>query len=458
MNEQNAEQSGNGGFASTLIFLCEQFGGNILNMVFVGWVLYFYTDDIIHEKPLVSMYLMGIILIGGRVVDAIADPITGYWSDRTRTRIGRRRPFILGGTPFLVGSFLLLFYPIFPAGSAALALWTVVVMGVFWFSFTVVMVPYLALIPEIATSSRQRVGLTTYMALAMMLATAYQGFVAPQMVDAKAWNLGFFNMALISAAIAFVFIYITGIGLREKPPAVADAEKKEEEKYSFFQAFGWTFKNRAFVIYILASVAQYLGFASLTASIPFIVTRLMGKTEGFVSIIYAVMFPGIIASFFVVNLAARKYGKVILYKICLLLLALFMPLLFFIGRVALPVDAATAGLIIMLLLTLPVTGNMVLPMAILADITDNDAEKTGHRREAIFFGMQGFLQKAATALSTGIQAFLFGYFGYSMTNHLGVNLLGPVAGFFGFIGFLIFLKFPLDDRPKPNGEREKDRV
>ncbi len=444
--DSGKKEAGGSSALKSLVYVSGQFGGNLPNLIFSGWVLYFYTNDAGRAQPLISMYIMGAALICGRIVDALADPLIGFWSDKTHTRIGRRRPFILIGAPLMVGSFILLFRPMFPAGSAALVVSTIVIMGLFWFFFTAVMGPYLSLMPELAETSKQRVGMTTYMAVAFLIANAYQGFIAARMVDANGWNIGYFNMALISGALSIVFLYVTGLGVREKYVAPAKTEAPEE-KYSMFQAFAWTFKNKAFVVYIFSSVMQYLGFASLTASIPYIVTRLMGKTESFVGVVYAVSIPGFVISFFIINILTKKLGKVTLYKYCMLMLACVLPALFLIGRVDLPVSPTNAGLILIAILSFPIAGNMVLPMAILADVADYDEKLTGHRREAMYFGMQGFLQKAATAMSQGIQALLFGYFGYSAGNTLGINLLGPVAGFFGFLGFLVFLKFPLNDRP-----------
>ncbi|HPI78632.1 MAG TPA: MFS transporter, partial [bacterium] len=174
--DSGKKEAGGSSALKSLVYVSGQFGGNLPNLIFSGWVLYFYTNDEGRAQPLISMYIMGAALICGRIVDALADPLIGFWSDKTHTRIGRRRPFILIGAPLMVGSFILLFRPMFPAGSAALVVSTIVIMGLFWFFFTAVMGPYLSLMPELAETSKQRVGLTTYMAVAFLIANAYQGF------------------------------------------------------------------------------------------------------------------------------------------------------------------------------------------------------------------------------------------------------------------------------------------
>jgi glycoside/pentoside/hexuronide:cation symporter, GPH family len=452
------------GVGGSLIYSSAQFGGNLLSMVFTSWILFFYTSPGKGGKVLVSMAIMGAALTVGRIIDAFYDPTIGYWSDNTNTRIGRRRPFIIWGTPLFVASFILLFNPLLPAGSAGLAVLTVFLVSVFWLAFTTVMGPYNALMPEIALTSDERVKISTLLAVMMLLATGYQGIAVPKLIEFykakylaglalpnlnhvsqsvldEATRYGYAPACFITGIIAFVTIYITAIFIKEKV-------HHAHEKYSVGEAFSWTFKNKPFVIYIVASVFQYLGFSSLTAGIPFIVTALMKKPIGFVGTVYMYNIPSFIISFFLINIIAKKTGKVPLYKFCLLLLALLLPLLFFVGNPHLPISPVTAGIGLMVLLGFPISGNMILPTAILADIIDYDEKITKMRREAIYFGMQGLLQKMANAMSQGIQAILFGMFGYTAARHLGINLLGPVAGFFGFIGFIVFLYFPLDEKTK----------
>lgn len=440
------------GFFKSLIYACGEFGGNIANIVF-GYVLFFYTDmeTIVREKPLLSMGVMTFILVAGRIIDGLADPLVGYWSDKTRTRIGRRRPFIVLGAPLLAISFVMLFVPLFPAGSSALAVSTFVTIGLFWFFFTVVMGPYLALMPEITKSTKQRIQINTFTAVAFLLATGFKMMIFSKMVDANAWNMGFVKAAIIGAVLVVAFLWIAGFGTKEKFDSSVDISTKTKDKkqpeYSFKDAMVWTFKNKAFATYILSSVCFKLGTASIMSCLPFIVTRLMKKSLGYESTVALSIVPGIIVSFFILNALTKRYGKVLLYKVCLLLFALIFPLIFFVGRVNLIVDPAMAGLIIMLLISFPLAGDMLLPKAILADITDEDFKNTGNNREAMYFGMQGLLQKIATSGSKVVQGALFAVFGYSMTNFMGISLLGPVAGGLVFIGFIIFLFYPLDDRP-----------
>ena len=92
----------------------------------------------------------------------------------------------------------------------------------------------------------------------------------------------------------------------------------------------------------------------------------------------------------------------------------------------------------------------VLPNAVLADIVDYDEKRTGRRREAVYFGVQGVLYKISTALSALIITGLF-VFGYSAANPLGVRLAGPVAGVLMLLGFICFLGYSLSEKDTAEG-------
>lgn len=425
----------------SLIYLSEQFGGNILNLIFVTWIMRFYIIEREGNPPLLSAGFLGISLVVGRIADAIADPVVGYWSDNTITKWGRRRPFIILGSPFLVLCFFLLFAPFFPANSIYLKINTVVIMSSFWFFFTVVMVPYLALLPEITSSSVKRVRLITGMSVAMMLSQGVAGIIAPQIIE----KFGFSSMALIFGIISFIFLYITGIFIEEKYQITTHFKSSAvPSKIGFFKSFYKVLKNPAFLIYIITSLTLTIGFASLMASLAVINKVILKKPDSFMTVLFVICGVFIGIGFFLVNLLVKKYEKSKIYLFSLLAFSIFFPFLFTLGRINFPISDVLFICILIALLSVPIAAHLVLPMAILSDIIDYDRKNSGERKEGIYFSAQGFLQKMATALSMGIMGLLFQYFGCEEGNHLGINLLGPICGILAFIGYLIFRHYPLD--------------
>ena len=112
-------------------------GGNFLNLVFSMWIFKRYCPPEGEGEMLIPIMWLTYAFIAGRLVDAVADPLIGYWSDNASTRWGRRIPFLLfGGLPLCIVFFLVWAPPlgIFPAGSISLFIYLCVIMGAFWFT------------------------------------------------------------------------------------------------------------------------------------------------------------------------------------------------------------------------------------------------------------------------------------------------------------------------------------
>ncbi|MBZ0253060.1 MAG: MFS transporter, partial [Candidatus Methylomirabilis sp.] len=149
----------------TPLYAAGNFGTSLLPAVFVGWAIYFYAPPPGEGLPAyVALTAVGVITFLGRIVDALADPLVGHWSDRSRSPHGRRIPFILWGTPGLVLTFILLWFPPQQGVTLGNAVYLAAVMGAFWFFYTVVVAPYLSLLPEITHVLTERVSISAYMA------------------------------------------------------------------------------------------------------------------------------------------------------------------------------------------------------------------------------------------------------------------------------------------------------
>ena len=123
--------------------------------------------------------IFGIILILGRVVDAVADPIIASLSDRSKSKIGRRRVFLLfGGLPLALST-VLIFFPPFPPGNFMNAFYLALICGFYFFFYTVYVAPYIALIPELKHNERDRQGMTTWQAVFMLIGAILVLLVGP---------------------------------------------------------------------------------------------------------------------------------------------------------------------------------------------------------------------------------------------------------------------------------------
>ena len=102
-----------GGLGRILAYSAGNFPAGLVLLVIQTWLMRLYcpSPDEVGRTLYVSPETYGLVFFLISIPSAIADPLVGHWSDRTRSRLGRRMPYILYGTPVLVLSFFLLWFP-----------------------------------------------------------------------------------------------------------------------------------------------------------------------------------------------------------------------------------------------------------------------------------------------------------------------------------------------------------
>ncbi|MGC9043014.1 MAG: MFS transporter [Myxococcota bacterium] len=442
--------------------------------IVIGWLQYFYTKsestpdgNIIKEgTAFLSYSAFGFIAGGARLMEAISNPIYGYISDRTRSRWGRRKPFVIFLAPVFAFTFIAMWFPIYPTAHIVNGVWLALMLGIFWLSYAGVVGPYLSLLPEITPYQDERIKLSEIMGYfevaGMLVATIVAGVVIEGLSDGL--NIGFIRiadgykaLAIIVGIITLLCFWLSIRFINETPHS-----ESKEVPFNFLEAIKHTFKNQFFVPYV-ASVAFFrIGIDSVIISMPYMVVKILGKKEDLAGIMQGAVIVFSLILFPLVSRLSTKYGKKVIYNLGLLGFAIGLPLFYFIGstpflgNMIISVLSVTGirfdnslfasqmvHLIIILgIIAFPISTAFVLPRAIFADVVDNDERKTGYRREAMYNGMEGIISKTAAALVPVITTQLFTVFGATADRPMGILLVGPVAGLLVFFGFLSFLKYP----------------
>ncbi len=419
------------GLFKSLAYSSGNLGTLLISQLMVMWLVFFYTAA--EERTYAAVLLVGYAIFFGRVVDALADPIVGYFSDKFRSHLGRRIPFIAIGTPFLVISWILLFYPPVVDESIINVLYLAAVTGFFWIFFTIVVAPYLALLPEIVSSHRQRINLATYQAyfgiLGLFIAFLGSGYLIE--------HFGFRIMAIVMGVITFLCFCAPVLFIRETPWSAV-----KEVDLSFTRAVTQCFRNKPFLYYVIGfSFFTMMGLSVVTAGVPFIVTVLMKAPVAWSGYALGIMLGVALLFFPLINYSAKRWGKRAVFVAILLLMSICFFLLATIGK--LPLPPFYHGIFLIALAGIPISGILVLANPLLADIIDRDEAATGFRREAIYFGARGLIEKAAIGFSALSLTQMLHVFGKTIEKPLGITLIGVVAGIIVFIGLLIFFRFPL---------------
>jgi MFS family permease len=208
------------------------------------------TAKVRQLAPSMPNTALGILTFVGLLVAMVVQPIVGVFSDRTRTRLGRRLPFILGGAVLIAASLFLL--------AAAPALW-VLLMGVLFIqlSSNILQGPWQALIPDLVPEA-QRGAASSLKAVMDILATVAAGAVAGVILGTFGQRLWGTSAVFVAAAapvvVDLVFVSLTAIWARERPGAASSSVLSRSIASALRNAFsvdfretplfGWWFANR----------------------------------------------------------------------------------------------------------------------------------------------------------------------------------------------------------------------
>jgi len=416
------------------------------------WLMRLYCPSADEEGRtlLVNPDVFGTVSMLVMFIAALADPIIGHWSDRTRSRWGRRQPFIRFGLVFLAFFFLLVWFPPVRGESFTNVIWLFVMLGGLHISFTVVVNPYLALMPEVWRTDDGRVRVSAWMAgfnaIAQIVGFVMFGVLISLMTDGGdflgifVWD-GWKVSALVCFALTLGGFLPTITSIHETPHG-----EEKEIPYSLFEAGLHTLKNPAFVPYIGAAAMLFAGQFLIVAVLPFLVVTQIAEDPSMGDMMASLMLLGLVLVSAVLYPVAVKladrYRKTQLMMASLMSFVVVLPLVTLSGRI--PFVSPMVHLIVACALIAPgLAIGMVIPRAILADVMDHDAKLTGFRREAMYNGMEGLLQKIAGGLAPLVQGLLFAHFGYTSERPWGIVLCGAAAGLMALAGVISFKFYPL---------------
>jgi glycoside/pentoside/hexuronide:cation symporter, GPH family len=359
---------------------------------FATYIQFFYIDIL----GLQALWVGAVWSLYG-LWNAVNDPLAGFLSDRTRTRWGRRIPWIAATFIPLALTFYLLWLP--PAAllaSPELALLfyflgLVLLFDLFW---TIVVMNWTALFPEMVLDQADRAVVSGWRQFFSVWGLLL-GVALPPVLAGADWS-GRGGMALLLAVVIAVFFGLSLLGSRERP------EFGRDHTLPFKEAMRSTLANRDFRYFLGANLAINFIFLLLVATAPFYTKYVLRIQEDLVlpgvgltldvglqtSIFLAVVFIVALPAMPVwVALARRRGAAAGLRLACLVasgvLLLFFLPSSFYGGVLC----AAIFGLVL--------AGLLILPDLLIADLVDADELVTGSRREGVYFGMNGLVIRLA---------------------------------------------------------------
>jgi GPH family glycoside/pentoside/hexuronide:cation symporter len=410
-------------------------GISVLMQSLVSWYSYFYAppkDNPYNLVPLAPIGLVGVAMVLGRVIDAVSDPLVAYFSDNFRSRLGRRKPFLMFGAFPLVLSYILLWFPPSPYESYSNFIYLAVMLALYFIFFTVYVAPYLALLPEISRDPNERAAVSTYQSVFNTVGLLLQGIACSVIIQ----QYGIRAMGIILGIISLLTL-VMPFWIKER-----DAERTDAKKFGLMDSLLLTLKNREFLYYEISLLFYWFAINMVTIALPYIASVKM-LLDGFeTALLQGLLFVNAILISPLMLVWIKRYGKKKVYSSSMFVLMILVFMMYFVGRPYLFLDAKWFGFLIIGLAGFPLAAVFIIPNAIIADITDIDEMKTGQRREAMFFGVQGFLIKTVIGLSsfftTGV---LFKHLGYNYGNSSGISMACLLASLCILAGIIVFKNY-----------------
>jgi len=386
--------------------------------------------------------LAAIALFIGRSWDYINDPLIGYLSDRTRTRWGRRRPFLLfGAIPFGLAFVTLWIKPAF-TNQTSLVIFYAAIYIVYELIATTVYMPYYALTPELTEDYDERTKLTSYRMffniIGSLIAYTLPLMVIGQMVPENSSRV--ILMGTIFGGIAAAAYLVVFFGTRERK------EYLDQEKPKLIPSLKAALKNRPFIfaagIYLFTWLAIVVAETNLLFYIKYVINR-----AGQSSLIMASIFVTAMIALPFWNWVSKKGNKRTAYIIGVAFWAVVMILMILIT----PQTPFWVLMVLCVMAGIGISAAQVLPWAIIPDAIEWDEYTTGERHEGVFYSLITLLGKIANSIAVPLSLVILELTGYVPNSEVqpesalqGIRLvIGPIPAVLLVTGIIFAIFYPL---------------
>jgi glycoside/pentoside/hexuronide:cation symporter, GPH family len=417
-------------YASPMIALA------IVNMLLIAYVPNFYAAEIG-----ISIGVVGGIFMAARAFDAVIDPVIGNWSDRTRSRWGRRKPWIALGVPAFMVMTWMFFQP--PKGIGMTYL--LIAALLFYVTYAAVIIPYMSWGAEIrrdyegrtkVNSVREAAGI-----LGTILATLLPVILLPIFVDGDPSLRQI--LGLLAATIIVVLAITVPFALKFSPEGAFDPHPSLG-LYSALRLLG---RNRPLMLFLLAIFVIWLGGAFHNSTILFYVTEALklGRAD-FLWLILAQYLTALLSLPFW-SWLAKRHGR---HRA--LVLGALGYFLAHQGFHLVPEGGFAGAIAVYILAGFMTPVIWVMPPAIVSDTVEYGMLKGAEDDAALYLALYAFVQKMALAIGVGLALALAGYLGFdpqAPVTPQGVESLRIVTlilpGFIALVGCIFIWNYPITE-------------
>ena len=401
-------------------------GGNLYFTVIAFWLMNYLTDTVG-----LSAALAGTVVLIGRVWDAVTDPAVGVVSDRTRSRWGRRRPYLLFGAVPLAAAMFFMFTPPGSLSQAGLFWWALIAYCLLGTAYTVVIVPYSALTPELTQDYQERSSLNAYRFVFALVGTLTGAVAVLPLRDAFATEAkGFSAVGLLFGLIMAASALITFLAVREPSHGRQETPRGSGIVASYLKVFSckpYLLITFTYVLHILA--------ITIVSGIMVYYYKYVFRDEAATNLALGLLLVVSIPAVPVSVVISKRIGKKATYALGLGILSAMLFLFYFLG------EGISIGGSLIIFAVAGIGNGFVFPTpyAMLPDAIDQDYLDTGIRKEGAFYGTWTLLTKSGQGIANGVMGWMLGIAGFQADILQGPDAIGAIKLLLGPIPATVFL-------------------
>ncbi len=337
--------------------------------------------------------LAGSLVFVSKIYDGVTDPVMGILSDRTSSRWGRRRPYLLLGGALAAISVIGLF-SVHAVSFAPTEIWVLMMLLLAATAYTIFNVPYMSMPAEMVQDPYERSKLMSFRVGWIAVGTFVGIALAPRMVAYARDTKGvpeteaFAIMSLITAAIILVAAIACFVSTRHAP-----ATTRSQVRVPFSEQARSAFSNRPFLILL---GIKYLGLYALSATVAtniFFVRQVMQQSEAIMLWYGLAYMLGTLVAITPWVLMSKRLGKAKTLALSAGLAAVVNLTWLLSG----PEEPLALYMLRALVLAMSNGGMLLMGQSLLPDVMEYDYQRTGLRREGLYAGLYSFVEKLAFA-------------------------------------------------------------
>lgn len=412
--------------------------GFSLTGTIIGAYFAIFLTDVVGINPAIA----AVAIFVGRTWDYVNDPLFGHLSDRTRTRWGRRRPFLLvGALPYAIAFALMWWRPPLQSDHS-LAIYYAIIYVFYDAAATFVYMPYYALTPELTSDYDERTSLTTTRMFFSILG-GLVAFTIPMMIigvlsSANAQRV--LLMGVIFAVISAIPLLIVFFKTKERSDYLL------QEQPSLRQSIRAAWGNKPFIFGMFIFLFTWVSFDILQTILLFFIKYVL-RQEANSDLIMGVIFVTAICALPIWNYASRRLNKRLAYIVGIAFWAVVQLVLVTIQ----PSIGLGPILFLCVLAGIGVGAAHVLPWSIIPDAIEWGELKIGERHEGMFYSLITLSQKVASSIAIPLALLVLSGTGYIPNSLeqpasaiLGIRIVaGPIPAALLCIGILFAALYPL---------------